>query len=272
MMTELTPVQMLGALPLFADKQTHHIARSCCLGLVPARAFADSAEHPTAVLVVLKRFGIGFAAGDAKHAKGLLEMLRGWHPWYEINEPPDSWYPALAAWTKESHATVRYAFTNDPATFDMARLRTLATPPPGYALKVYDEPLLKQALSATWSEDQMGGFASPEDFLRDGLGVALVKDGKLVSGCSSFCAHTEGYEIQVDTDPECRGKGFATCVSAAFLLESLVREKTPYWDAANGKSMRLAEKLGYVFERAYPAWILVTPKTTEQAIAEQVIG
>lgn len=269
---EMTPVQMLGALPLFADKDTHHIARSCCMGLIPCRAFADDPEHPRAAIVVLQQLGISFAAGDAKHAPTLLEELRDWHPWYEVNEPPEDWYPALAAWSKESHATVRYAFTNDPAAFDLATLRSLCTLPAGCEMRAYDKDILALALAEGWSEDQIGAFASQDAFLTEGMGLAILKDGKLLSGCASFCCHVDGYEIQVDTHPDYRGQGLATCVSAAFILEALVRGKTPYWDAANSKSLRLAEKLGFVFTRAFPAWILISPKTTPEAVAQSVIG
>lgn len=270
-MIELTPRQMKALLPLF-ERDTHIIARSCCQGLVRCRAFADDAKKPTATVVVMRRFGIAFAAGDARHAAGLLDMLRGWHPWYEIADPPDAWQPALAAWSRESHATVRYAMTNDPGAFDLSILRVLGNAPDGCEIRAYDSGLVRQALAAGWSEDQLGGFQSATTFLRDGLGIAVVRDGKLVAGCTSFCRHADGYEIQIDTHPDMRGRGYATAAGAVFILEALMRGQTPYWDAANASSLRLAQKLGYVFDRAYPAWVLIAPKTDPKAVDEKVIG
>ncbi len=262
-----------AALSLFSENPLHAIARAGCEGLVNMRVIADDPIAPTAAIAVLERFGVGFAAGSADRGAELLETLRGWHAWFELNDPPADWYPHLAAWSKKSHATVRYAFESDRKAFPVEKLRALATPPEGCTLRLYDEALLRQALTAPWSEDQQGAFITPGDFLGRGMGVALLDgEGALLSGCTSFCRHADGFEIQVDTHPDHRGKGYASCVSAAFILEALGRGMTPCWDAANATSFRLAEKLGFVFTRAYPAWILVTEKETEETIAQKVIG
>lgn len=271
-MIEMQAGAMHGALPLFLKSPHHQIARSLCQGLGAGRMFADDDARPTAAVVSLARFGIAFAAGDEAHAVPLLACLRGWHSWYEVADPPAGWHPALAAWSFESHAVSRYGFACKASPFDLVRLRAMAVPPEGCAVGPYDRPLVSQALAETWSEDQTGAFLTADDFLRDGLGMALVRDGRLVAGCTSFCRHPDGYEAQVDTHPAMRGRGYATCVGAAFILEVLRRGQTPYWDAANRPSLRLAEKLGYVFTESYTAWILKTPEVSDHEIAEKVIG
>lgn len=271
-MIALKPFQMKEALPLFPRKDTHTIARSACLGLVPCHVLADSAKAPTAAIVVLRRFGIAYVGGDARCAGKLLKALGDMHPWYAVADPPEAWQPALAAFSRESFAAPRYTCTGDPSMLDMARLGALGWPPAGMELRHYDEALLSQALASPWSEDQMGAYETPEAFLRTGFGIALVQNGRLIAGCTSFCRHMGGYEIQVDTHPEHRGHGHATCVCAAFMLEALSRGMTPHWDAANIRSLRLAEKLGYTLGRAYPVWLLVGPKTTAQTVLAQYLG
>lgn len=271
-MIELMAEQKINALPLFEAAETHQIARSCCRGLAPGRVLADRAENPAAAVITLQRFGIAFAAGDARHAAVLLEALRGFHPWYEVNEPPEDWQPALAAWSRESHATVRYAFEPAMNAFDREALAKLAVPADGYRLVPYDAQLLRTAAQSAWSEDQMGTFMSPESFVSDGMGFAMLEGDRLVSGCTSFCRHPDGFEIQVDTHPEYRGKGFATTVSAAFILRCLELGQKPYWDAANIRSMRLAQRLGFVFRSGYVAWLLISPSTTPQDVAEKAVG
>ncbi|MDL2317499.1 GNAT family N-acetyltransferase [Eubacteriales bacterium OttesenSCG-928-A19] len=272
MPVELPRERLRSILPLFAGKGTHRIAQAGCLGLVDCRAFVDAPDSPSSALLILERFGIGFAAGNAAHAASLLECLRGWHSWYEISDPPPAWHPALAGWTKASFATTRYAFADCPDAIPADRLRALAVPPEGFTLRRYDEQLIRQALSAEWSEDQLGTFLSADAFLRDGVGVALLREGALVAGCTSFCRLPGGFEVQVDTHPEYRKRGLATCVSAAFILDVMEMGLIPYWDAANRSSLRLAERLGYVFQSVYPAWMLVSPETTPEDAAARAIG
>lgn len=269
---ELIGKQKLRALPLFQTSAHHRMAAACCAGLCEGRVFADDLERPTAALAVLQRMGIGFAAGDARHAGALLSVLRGWHPWYEISDPPKDWHPYMAAWSEKSHAAIRYGFANDPPKLSDEALEKLARTPAGCTLSVYDRLLAEQALSEAWSEDQLGAFASVDDFLGSGLGVALVRDGRLLAGCASFCKLADGFEIQIDTHPDERGKGYGSSVGAAFLLECRRRGVTPYWDAANQASLRLAEKLGYVFTEPYVAWVLLPPEADTEAVIKKVIG
>ena len=53
-----------------------------------------------------------------------------------------------------------------------------------------------------------------------------------------------------------RRKGLATVVSAALILDCLEKGKYPNWDAANSTSAKLAEKLGYVFDKAYDTYFV----------------
>lgn len=258
---------------LFAGHAQWKFADSICRGLVPGRVFVDDAMRPRAAIAVLERFGIGCAAGDADRAPALLDALRDWHPWYALLDPPPAWHPLLAGWSPGSFAAVRYAFDAGPEGFDRARLAAMATPPDGTRLCRYDAALVAQSLAKAWSEDQTGAFLSADDFLARGLGWALVDaQGVLLAGCASFCRHRDGYEIQVDTDPAHRGKGYAACVCAAFLLDAVQQGARPHWDAANAISMRLALRLGYRLDRAYPACMLVSPGADAEAVRRSVIG
>lgn len=49
-------------------------------------------------------------------------------------------------------------------------------------------------------------------------------------------------------------KGLAAACASALILECLNRGLYPSWDAANRESLALAEKLGYRFDREYPAY------------------
>ena len=64
----------------------------------------------------------------------------------------------------------------------------------------------------------VSSFESKEQYLELGRGVVLMKNGKIVSGASSYSRYREGIEIEVDTVPEERNKGLATIVCAALIL------------------------------------------------------
>ena len=63
-----------------------------------------------------------------------------------------------------------------------------------------------------------------------------------------------GIEIEIGTREDYRRKGLASVCGAKLILECMDRNLYPSWDAQNKWSVSLAEKLGYHFERAYPAY------------------
>ena len=75
-----------------------------------------------------------------------------------------------------------------------------------------------------------------------------------MSGASSYSGYQSGIEIQIDTKESYRRKGLAYICGAKLILECLERGWYPSWDAQNLCSVALAEKLGYHFDHAYPAY------------------
>lgn len=256
MIVELRGERRLAAMPLFGDSDTRRIARAVCLGLAEGRVLADDADAPAAAVAFLPKMRTGCAAGSAASAGPLLKALRDEIDSLEIADPPEDWFPALAAASKRGDAYARFALSPPASGWDMDALQKLSAPPEGCAVTLFDRALADQALASKWSEDQIGAFPSVEAYLKDGLGMALTRDGQLLAGCSSFCRLPGGYEIQIDTHPDMRRRGYAACVGAAFILEATRRGLTPCWDAASAASLRLAQRLGFVFTRAFLAWEL----------------
>lgn len=153
----------------------------------------------------------------------------------------------------------RYAIRKDADRFDPNRLRAMAAAlPEGFTLRPMDGDLYREALANPWSRDLVSQFAGESDFLNRGLGVmALAADGP-AAGASSYAVYHGGIEVEIDTRPDCRRRGLATACGAALMLRCFERNLYPSWDAANQASVGLAEKLGYVFDRAYPIYRLKT--------------
>ena len=82
----------------------------------------------------------------------------------------------------------------------------------------------------------------------------MLHNGNLVSGASSYTVYREGIEIEIGTKQDYRRQGLAAVCGARLILECMKRGLYPSWDAQNKWSVALAEKLGYHFDRAYPAY------------------
>ncbi len=65
-----------------------------------------------------------------------------------------------------------------------------------------------------------------------------------------------GLKLKLLTDHNHRREGLATVVSAALILDCLENGKYRNWDAANTTSAKLAEKLGYEFDKAYDTYFV----------------
>ena len=101
------------------------------------------------------------------------------------------------------------------------------------------------------SEDHVRNFNSPEDFVGRGLGFCVLVGERIVSGASSYAICNQGIEVQVNTNPEYRQRGLATAVSAALIVYCLEHDIEARWDAGNPRSVKLAERLGYLASGSY---------------------
>ncbi len=173
--------------------------------------------------------------------------------------------PREAAWQGEilrrcggrAAPITRYATRRDPRAFDPARLaRFAAALPDGFRLSPIDDALYRLCRSEQWSADLVGQFPDAARYRAQGLGVAVLHGGRIVSGASSYARIPGGIEVQVDTRAQFRRQGLASACAAALILACLRRGLYPNWDAHNAASLALAEKLGYHLERAYPAFTL----------------
>ena len=117
-----------------------------------------------------------------------------------------------------------------------------------------DEHIFGLCSSSAWSRDLVSQYENYEMYKRLGIGAVILKDGQPVSGASSYSTYIGGIEIEIDTKEDYRRKGLAYICGARLILECAKRGLYPSWDAHNMASVRLAEKLGYHFDREYTAF------------------
>lgn len=242
------------AAPLFAGWE-ETLLWSCLQGVM-GKVYAPAGEPLRAALAVLGDFT--FLAGEPRADLAAFappECRRG----YRLLLPQsEGWARCIQeVYGPRARRITRYATKKDPAAFHRAHLTRLAGRLlPGDALRPIQGQLYHRCLADPWSRDLVAQFPTEGDYARLGLGVAVVRQGELVAGASSYARYRTGIEIEVDTRPDCRRQGLATAASAALLLRCLDRGLYPSWDAHTPTSLALAEKLGYGFSHGYVAYEL----------------
>ncbi|RCX16364.1 GNAT acetyltransferase-like protein [Anaerobacterium chartisolvens] len=225
-----------------------------CLQDCMGEAYADDLNKPSSAQIIVGDFCV--LAGSANH-----EILRN-RPENRQSEfiimVPQSkhWEEAIElVFQGKAFRCTRYATKKDKTAFDKSALQKIVSQLPGeYELRMIDKALYEQSLALQWSKDLCGNYPTYEDYRLNGMGTAILKDGELVSGASSYSFYKGGIEIEIDTREDERRKGLALVCGAKLILECLERGLYPSWDAHNKGSLALAERLGYELDREYPAY------------------
>lgn len=227
-----------------------------CLQKVMGRILVTDPEKPESAMASVGCFA--FVAGKPDR-----ELVLGKPEGFVIMVPQDeAWASLIEDCRPDARRFIRYAIRKD-TRFDAAALQRIVDGlPAGYELRPIDAGLYDLCLQDPVTADFVAPFGSRDRYLELGRGVVILKDGRIVSGASSYTRYREGIEIEVDTVPEERRKGFARIVCAALILRCLEEGLYPSWDAHNMDSVRLAEKLGYEFDHEYTAYELSNEERT----------
>lgn len=220
-----------------------------CLQEHMGYAIADNDIKPSAALITVGDFC--FLAGVPN--QGLASQTTA-----PIIVPrTEEWGKVIEfVWKNQVDKGLRYAIKKEPHVFDINKLTNYANAlPDTCVLKLFDERIYENSLQEQWSKDLCSQFTDYSDFSKRGLGVAAIYQGKLVSGASSYTVYNDGIEIEIDTKPEFRQRGFATACGARLILECLKCGLYPSWDAHDLRSVALCEKLGYHMDHPYVVYI-----------------
>lgn len=239
------------AAPLFAGWQETMILS--CLQRVMGRILVTEGEKPLSALAAVGCFAFLAGAPDDKLLRAIPEGCT-------ILVPQDErWAERIEACLPNAKRVLRYAMKKDTRFNPDALRKLVARLPAGYRLKRIDGELYDLCLQTPFSVDFVSSFESKEKYLALGRGVVVLRDDGIVSGASSYSRYREGIEIEVDTAREERRRGLAAAACASLILGCLAQGLYPSWDAQNLSSVALAEKLGYAFSHAYPAYELPGP-------------
>ncbi|EJS68773.1 GNAT family N-acetyltransferase [Bacillus cereus] len=219
------------------------------------KAWVNDLEKPTVAQITVGIFT--FYAGNPS-VQGTEELLRNIPDRMLVIVNSEEWKKCLETlYERKIDKFLRYKFKRNAEVFDHSKLQSfILTLPKGYELRRIDEHIANNPTLHKLSEDFTSQFQSIEDYIKRGIGYSILYNGEVVCGASSYSIYDDGIEIEVATDHNHRRKGLATVVSAALILDCLEKGIYPNWDAANTTSAKLAEKLGYVFDKAYDTYFV----------------
>ncbi len=253
-MIEVQKNEMGAIAPLFEGIQ-ETLIWSCLDGSM-GRAFAGGENPPEAAQIVNGDFC--FFAGDSgvPSAKELVSNNPTNRNCMYLVPNDEGWSRLIeTVYGERAERITRYAFHKDGDVFDRKHLKSLSDNLPGeFSLTPIGEKEYHLVLREEWSRDFCQNFLSSKDYVSRGLGFVAWHNGKIVAGASSYTVYNGGIEIEIATREDYWRKGLATVCGAKLILTCLTKGLYPSWDAANLNSVGLAKKLGYHYDRAYPAY------------------
>ena len=238
--------------PLFSNWQETII--SSCLQNNMGEIYVNSLVKPISAMAILGDFC--FVAGSPDEELVMFKP-EGHDKSFIIMVPQnDIWASTIVrCYGDKAKLVTRYAFKKEQNVFCKEKLQEAVNSlSPEYSLKMIDEEIYNLCRSSNWSMDLVSQYKDYKMYRDLGIGVAILKDGNLVAGASSYSRYQDGIEIEIDTKSEYRRKGLAYVCGARLILECLERDLYPSWDAQNKWSAALAEKLGYHFDHEYSAY------------------
>ncbi|MBR3124310.1 MAG: GNAT family N-acetyltransferase [Mogibacterium sp.] len=227
-----------------------------CLQKVMGKVFVTDPESPLSAMAFVGVFA--FLAGEPDR-----ELVINKPDGFVIMVPQDDrWSALIEECYPDARKVTRYAIRKD-TVFDRDHLAEMvAGLPEGYELRKIDPDIYDMCLKNPVTADFVSAFGSKEKYLELGRGMVILKDGKFVSGASSYTRYKEGIEIEVDTIESERRKGLATVVCSALMLACLEEGLYPSWDAHDMNSVQLSKKFGYEFDHEYTAYEVSSDKRT----------
>ena len=225
-----------------------------CLGDCMGKAFADSPDAPASAQIVTGPFC--YFAGEVSDA--LIQNHLGFA--FDMVPQNDAWAKAIERIYGDGvSARMRYATKKDPSSFDVPALeRIIESLPAPYAFAAIDRAIYAEIMASDWAADLCENFENADDFLKNGIGFVIHKQGEIVSGASSYTYYKEGIEVEIDTREDARRQGLALACGAKLIVECLRQRKYPSWDAHNAGSLALSKKLRYRFDQEYLTYEFVT--------------
>ncbi|WP_295093408.1 GNAT family N-acetyltransferase [Ruminococcus sp.] len=227
-----------------------------CIQKIMGKVYVVNPENPISAFAFVGCFG--FYAGQPN-----LELIKEKPAGFVIMVPQNrKWAELIERVYPDARKVTRYAIRKDTIFDPDALKKNLQLLPDGYELRNIDGIIYDKCLENPVTADFVSAFGSKEQYLKYGRGMVILKDGRIVSGASSYTRYKEGIELEVETVESERRRKLALISCSALILRCLEEGLYPSWDAHNMNSVHLAEKFGYQFDHTYTAYEVASNERT----------
>lgn len=217
------------------------------------RGWVDDLTNPSCACIIVDEFCYFYGNHECAAAVDLVKDVPTDKKWLTMIPQNDGWSSIIeSTYLENTKKFLRYRIKFDKDKIDRDKLQSyIDNLSPEYSLVKIDENVYNRTLGDEVAMEWYSLYPSAKVYAEIGLGYCIFLGGELISGASSCISCDGGIEIQIDTKEGFQRKGLATVCAAKLVLECIDRNIYPRWDADCKESLKLAEKLGYLFECEY---------------------
>lgn len=214
----------------------------------PGHAYVNDARAPTACVIAMHHRFVFFGGEvSANFYESALRELRRSQTLHVVASSSGPRLPRRPA-PDEEVQRLEFSRRHDP---ERARVRAIQRTSASLGeVRRIDAALFGRC---RWRDEIVRLMGSEREFHMHGIGYGLLVDGRVMAEAYGCLWTGERVELAVTTQPEARGRGYATAVCAHLIDTCEAVGFATYWscDADNEPSVRLATKLGYEEPHAY---------------------
>lgn len=141
----------------------------------------------------------------------------------------------------------RYSIKKDPK-FDTVKLKKYID---NYTNE-YEFKRINQEIANRINKEKF--IIITDNYKKNGIGYCCLYNNQIIGVASSNIIYNDGIEVNIKVKEEFQRKHIATILAAKLILLCINNNKTISWDAANMKSVKLAEKLGFQYDSTYDVY------------------
>ena len=230
----------------FFEDIRYYMGKSVLQGHM-GEAYTDDIKNPTFAYLLVRSYC--FINGDptTENAKFAIKTLPST---CKILVADEKWHSLIEdVFGDNCTKSKRYSMKKLNYSFDKEKLQNyIDILDKEYVIKEINEEIYIKIQN---TDSYVTNINMTDNYLKNGIGVCCLKDDEIVGVVTSNIIYDNGIEINIKVSEEHRRNGIATAIASKLILNCIEKNIYPSWDAANENSIKLAEKLGFVFDKPY---------------------